>query len=49
MLTIFRNEPKLMLSSSNDGNIIAWGSGGSISDTIAVSYMCIFISAIIIV
>lgn len=29
-------EPKILLSAANDGNIIAWGSGGNIMDRIAV-------------
>ena len=33
----FRAEAKLMLSSANDRNIIAWASGGGVYDRISVS------------
>ena len=32
----FRSDPKVVLSSANDGYIIAWGSGGGVVDKILV-------------
>ena len=35
-LHFYRASPKLMLSAANDGNIIAWSTGGTVYDKIPV-------------
>ena len=32
-----RSDTKLMLSSANDGDLLAWGSGGGVTDRIKVT------------